>query len=50
MEPVKGLPDLVFTANAGLVLRDKVFLAQISLSGPAGGNAGRRRLVSVGRL
>jgi N-dimethylarginine dimethylaminohydrolase len=27
MEPVKGLPDLVFTANAGLVWKDKVFLA-----------------------
>jgi N-dimethylarginine dimethylaminohydrolase len=28
MEPVKGLPDLVFTANAGLVWRDVVFLAR----------------------
>jgi len=28
LEPVKGLPDLVFTANAGLVFRDKVFLSQ----------------------
>lgn len=28
MEPVKGLPDLVFTANAGLVWRDAVFLPQ----------------------
>jgi N-dimethylarginine dimethylaminohydrolase len=28
MEPLKGLPDLVFTANAGLVLRDAVFLAR----------------------
>ena len=27
MEPVAGLPDLVFTANAGLVWRNKVFLA-----------------------
>jgi N-dimethylarginine dimethylaminohydrolase len=27
MEPVKGLPDLVFTANAGLVWKEKVFLA-----------------------
>ncbi len=27
MEPVKGLPDLVFTANAGLIWHDKVFLA-----------------------
>ena len=26
MEPVKGLPDLVFTANAGLVWQGKVFL------------------------
>lgn len=26
MPPVKGLPDLVFTANAGLVWGDKVFL------------------------
>lgn len=26
-EPVKGLPDLVFTANAGLVWRDVVFLS-----------------------
>jgi N-dimethylarginine dimethylaminohydrolase len=25
MEPVEGLPDLVFTANAGLVWRDKIF-------------------------
>ncbi|GAB4154959.1 MAG: hypothetical protein Tsb009_31710 [Planctomycetaceae bacterium] len=28
MKPVKGLPDLVFTANAGLVWHDKVFLSQ----------------------
>jgi N-dimethylarginine dimethylaminohydrolase len=28
MEPVKGVPDLVFTANAGMVLRDTVFLAR----------------------
>ncbi len=27
MQPVKGLPDLVFTANAGLVWQNKVFLA-----------------------
>ena len=27
MQPVAGLPDLVFTANAGLVWREKVFLA-----------------------
>lgn len=27
MEPVNGLPDLVFTANAGLVWKEKVFLA-----------------------
>ena len=27
MEPVKGLPDLVFTANAGLVWKEKVFLS-----------------------
>lgn len=27
MPPVRGLPDLVFTANAGLVWRDVVFLA-----------------------
>ncbi|WP_010584556.1 dimethylarginine dimethylaminohydrolase family protein [Schlesneria paludicola] len=27
MQPVAGLPDLVFTANAGLVCRNKVFLA-----------------------
>ena len=27
MQPVKGLPDLVFTANAGLVWNDTVFLA-----------------------
>lgn len=27
MTPVKGLPDLVFTANAGLVWYDRVFLA-----------------------
>ena len=27
MEPIKGLPDLVFTANAGLVCKDKLFLA-----------------------
>jgi len=27
MDPVKGLPDLVFTANAGLVWNDTVFLA-----------------------
>ena len=28
LEPVQGLPDLVFTANSGLVWRDKVFLPQ----------------------
>jgi N-dimethylarginine dimethylaminohydrolase len=28
MQPVRGLPDLVFTANAGLVLRDRVFLSR----------------------
>ncbi len=28
MEPVKGLPDLVFTANAGLVWRETVFLSR----------------------
>lgn len=28
MPPVNGLPDLVFTANAGLMWRNKVFLAQ----------------------
>ena len=27
LEPVKGLPDLVFTANAGLIWRDKAFLS-----------------------
>ena len=27
MPPIKGLPDLVFTANAGLIWHDKVFLA-----------------------
>ena len=27
LEPVPGLPDLVFTANAGLVWRNRVFLA-----------------------
>lgn len=27
IQPVKGLPDLVFTANAGLVWRDTVFVA-----------------------
>ncbi|MGC1276362.1 MAG: arginine deiminase-related protein [Planctomycetaceae bacterium] len=27
-EPVAGLPDLVFTANAGLVFRDTVYLSQ----------------------
>lgn len=27
MDPVEGLPDLVFTANAGMVWRDTVFLA-----------------------
>ena len=27
MEPVKGLPDLVFTANAGLMWHNEVFLA-----------------------
>ena len=27
MEPVRGLPDLVFTANAGLVWHDRVFLS-----------------------
>ena len=28
LSPVKGLPDLVFTANAGLIWRDKVFLSK----------------------
>lgn len=28
LEPAEGLPDLVFTANAGLVCRDKVYLAR----------------------
>jgi N-dimethylarginine dimethylaminohydrolase len=28
MPPVKGLPDLVFTANAGLIWRETAFLAQ----------------------
>jgi len=28
LQPLKGLPDLVFTANAGLVLRNKVFLSR----------------------
>ena len=28
LTPVKGLPDFVFTANAGLVWRDKVFLSK----------------------
>src|SRR5688572_28472445 len=28
MPPEKGLPDLVFTANAGLVWKDVVFLSQ----------------------
>ena len=28
MKPVKGLPDLVFTANAGLVFNDAVFLSR----------------------
>ena len=27
MDPVQGLPDLVFTANAGLIWRDAVFLS-----------------------
>ena len=27
MQPVQGLPDLVFTANAGLIWRDTVFVA-----------------------
>ena len=26
LEPVNGLPDLVFTANAGLICRDVAFL------------------------
>ncbi len=28
LDPVQGLPDLVFTANAGLVYRDQVFLSR----------------------
>jgi N-dimethylarginine dimethylaminohydrolase len=28
MQPLKGMPDLVFTANAGLVLRETIFLAK----------------------
>ena len=28
MTPVKGLPDLVFTANAGLVWKNRVFLSR----------------------
>jgi N-dimethylarginine dimethylaminohydrolase len=36
MEPVKGLPDLVFTANAGLVWNDTVFLASFRHSARQG--------------
>jgi N-dimethylarginine dimethylaminohydrolase len=36
MEPIQGLPDLVFTANAGLVWRDKVFLASFRHSARQG--------------
>jgi N-dimethylarginine dimethylaminohydrolase len=36
MEPVKGLPDLVFTANAGLVWKEKVFLASFRHSARQG--------------
>jgi N-dimethylarginine dimethylaminohydrolase len=36
MEPVKGFPDLVFTANAGLVWNDKVFLASFRHSARQG--------------
>ena len=28
LEPVKGLPDLVFTANAALMWRDRAYLAR----------------------
>ena len=34
MQPLKGLPDLVFTANAGLVLRRHGFSGTISLIRP----------------
>ena len=30
MDPVEGLPDLVFTANAGLVHRNQVILFSLS--------------------
>jgi N-dimethylarginine dimethylaminohydrolase len=36
MQPVKGLPDLVFTANAGLVWRDTVFLPNFRHAARAG--------------
>lgn len=36
MAPVKGLPDLVFTANAGLVWNDTVFLASFRHSARQG--------------
>ena len=39
MRPVKGLPDLVFTANAGLVWRDNVFLATFRHSARQGETA-----------
>lgn len=32
LEPVPALPDLVFTANAGLVLRDTIFLSRFRYS------------------
>ncbi len=41
MQPLKGLPDLVFTANAGLVLRDSVVYGAIPLSGPTSRDARR---------
>ena len=36
MEPVKGLPDLVFTANAGLVWNDRIILASFRHSARQG--------------
>ncbi len=45
IEPVKGLPDMVFTANAALIFRDTAVLSRFHHPRAAGRNAAWRALV-----
>ena len=47
IDPVPGLPDLVFTANAGLVFHDRVPQLAVPLRRPAGRDAALRRAGSA---